>query len=233
MRRSARLAACLAAALATASCTSSNGLTPPMEVGSGTAPVQTTVGMAPSPTTASAALAMTPSDAAPASQAPVAAFPDSPVAREATQAPAIARADPSAAVPEARPQPGPAVSARLKLAPVIGPPQQAAASLGERLAARARQKGIEMGGAGTPTHVLRGYFSQLEDGNTTTVVYVWDVLDPAGNRLHRMQGQVKAKGKGGWSAVPAALMQSIADHTIDEFAQWLSGRGVPTAQSAG
>ncbi len=63
----------------------------------------------------------------------------------------------------------------------------------------------------------------MSEGGSTTVIYVWDVLDPGGNRLHRIQGQAKAKGRGeGWAAVPPAIMQAIADRTIDDFAQWLS-----------
>jgi len=55
------------------------------------------------------------------------------------------------------------------------------------------------------------------------VIYVWDVLDPAGNRLHRIQGQQGASGKGeGWAAVPPATMQAIADQTVDQLMIWLA-----------
>ena len=90
------------------------------------------------------------------------------------------------------------------------------------LAKRARERGIGIAGSGGTgaTHMLKGYFSAMTDGGSTTVIYVWDVLDPAGNRLHRIQGQAQgADGSGdGWSAVPPATMQAIADRTIDEFA---------------
>ena len=75
-----------------------------------------------------------------------------------------------------------------------------------------------------PAYILKGYFSEVSDGGATTVVYVWDVMGPAGNRLHRIQGQARADGPGGWSAVSAKTMQGIADRTIDELAQWLSAR---------
>ena len=76
------------------------------------------------------------------------------------------------------------------------------------------------------THVLKGYFSTMTEGKDTTVIYVWDIYDPAGNRLHRINGQQKAPSVGateGWPAVAPATMQAIADQTIDQFAAWLGG----------
>jgi hypothetical protein len=72
--------------------------------------------------------------------------------------------------------------------------------------------------------VLKGYFSTLTEGGQTTVIYVWDVYDPAGNRLHRINGQQKAPSGGGegWAAVPSATMQAIADSTIDQLSSWLA-----------
>ena len=90
---------------------------------------------------------------------------------------------------------------------------------------RARVIGLAGAGGAGATHILKGYFSAMPEGGSTTVIYVWDVLDPSGNRLHRIQGQAKAEGKGeGWAAVPPAIMQAIADRTIDDFVQWLAAR---------
>ena len=118
-------------------------------------------------------------------------------------------------------------TSRIQFAPIVGSTVEAATPLTQELAKRARERGIGLAGSGGAgaTHILKGYFSAMSEGGSTTVIYVWDVLDPAGNRLHRIQGQAKAEGKGdGWSAVPPATMQAIADRTIDEFAQWLSAR---------
>ncbi|TKD15799.1 MAG: hypothetical protein E5W98_33445, partial [Mesorhizobium sp.] len=89
--------------------------------------------------------------------------------------------------------------------------------------------GITLAGSAgqTPTHVLKGYFSTMSEGKDTTVIYVWDVYDPAGNRLHRINGQQKApsvNGGEGWAAVAPETMQAIADQTIDQFATWLGGQ---------
>lgn len=120
-------------------------------------------------------------------------------------------------------------NARVQFAPIVGTTVEAATPLTERLASRARERGIRLAGASDPatTHVLKGYFSALTEGKETTVVYVWDVYDPAGTRLHRINGQQKVQitGGEGWSSVPSAAMQTIADTTLDQLAAWLSNSG--------
>ena len=118
---------------------------------------------------------------------------------------------------------------RLQVAPIVGASVEAATPLTAELQTRAKQRGITLAGSAdqTPTHVLKGYFSTMSEGKDTTVIYVWDVYDPAGNRLHRINGQQKApsvRGGEGWAAVSPATMQAIADQTIDQFAAWLGGR---------
>jgi len=126
--------------------------------------------------------------------------------------------------------PGPiARNIRMQIAPIVGPSVEAATPLTERLAAKARERGIRLVGSAetaTATHVLRGYFSALTEGKETTIVYVWDVYDPAGNRLHRINGQQKVATSGGegWSVVPPSAMQAIADSTMNELATWLAGQ---------
>ena len=116
-------------------------------------------------------------------------------------------------------------SARIQFAPAIGVSAEAIPPLAARLRSRAVQRGVTVAGSGdtSTTHVLKGYFSAFSDKGETTVIYVWDVLDPAGNRVHRIQGQQKEAGKGqGWAAVTTPTMEAIADRTIDELALWLS-----------
>lgn len=57
-----------------------------------------------------------------------------------------------------------------------------------------------------------GIFFRLADGGKVNVVYVWDVLDANGVRLHRLQGQeaVTARGSDPWAAVTDKVMQDIA-----------------------
>jgi len=115
---------------------------------------------------------------------------------------------------------------RLHFDPIVGATVEAATPLADRLAERAKATGLALAGSTDPstTHVLKGYFSTMQEGRQTVVLYVWDVYDRKGNRLHRINGQQKAGiGKSeGWSAVSAADMQSIADQTIDQLATWLA-----------
>lgn len=121
---------------------------------------------------------------------------------------------------------------RLQIAPIVGASVEAATPLTAELQTRAKQRGITLAGSAdqTATHVLKGYFSAISEGKDTTVIYVWDVYDPAGNRLHRINGQMKAPsaGNGGgadsWKDVSSATMQAIADQTIDQFAAFLGGK---------
>ncbi|KQU78804.1 hypothetical protein ASD12_16575 [Mesorhizobium sp. Root102] len=123
---------------------------------------------------------------------------------------------------------------RLQIAPIVGASVEAATPLTAELQTRARQRGITLAGSAdqTATHVLKGYFSTMSEGTDTTVIYVWDVYDPAGNRLHRINGQQKAPsvksgdsgGGDSWKGVSPATMQAIADQTIDQFAAWLGGK---------
>ncbi len=149
--------------------------------------------------------------------------PNPPVAAEPQAGSMVQAASAAAPVPL---NPGIAARTRLRFDPIVGATVDVAAPLTERLAQRARARGIALAGNADPatTHVLKGYFSTLTEGGVTTVIYVWDVYDPAGNRLHRINGQQKAPaGAGeGWTAVPPATMQAIADTTVDQLASWLS-----------
>ncbi|ESX90720.1 hypothetical protein [Mesorhizobium sp. LSHC412B00] len=146
------------------------------------------------------------------------------IAPAATPAPAV-----GATIPANPAQSAAALSkTRLQIAPIVGASVEAATPLTAELQTRAKQRGITLAGSAdqAATHVLKGYFSTMTEGKDTTVIYVWDVYDPAGNRLHRINGQQKAPSVNaaeGWPAVAPATMQAIADQTIDQFAAWLGG----------
>ncbi len=104
-----------------------------------------------------------------------------------------------------------AASGSIRFLPIIGAPVQAITPLSKQLGAEARAHGLTIKSStdASSEHILKGYFSTLKDGDKTTVVYVWDVLDGSGNRLHRIQGQESVPGGGAdlWSGVPATTMQ--------------------------
>ncbi|HVW56803.1 MAG TPA: hypothetical protein VHC00_14070 [Rhizobiaceae bacterium] len=131
----------------------------------------------------------------------------------------------AAAAPSAAQLAAIAPKTHIQFAPIIGATTEAVGPLSQRLAADAKTDGISIVPANTKgaTHILKGYFSAFTEGPKTTVVYVWDVLDPSGNRLHRIEGQeVTTGGKGaGWASVSPALMEKIADDTMKQFTTWL------------
>ncbi|GEO83920.1 MULTISPECIES: hypothetical protein [Alphaproteobacteria] len=116
----------------------------------------------------------------------------------------------------------------IRFLPIIGAPVQAVTPLSRQLGAEAHGKGLTIKSASDPAseHILKGYFSAFGDNGTVTVVYVWDVLDSSGNRLHRIQGQEKVASSATdpWEGVPASLMQQIGTKTIAEYNSWRQAR---------
>ncbi|WP_421581485.1 hypothetical protein [Shinella sp. M31] len=112
----------------------------------------------------------------------------------------------------------------IRFLPIIGAPVEAVTPLSKRLGAEARSNGLTIRSASdnSSKYILKGYFSAMKDNGGTTVVYVWDVLDGSGARLHRIQGQETVSGTASdpWSAVPARTMEGIAQKTIREYLDW-------------
>lgn len=117
---------------------------------------------------------------------------------------------------------------RIAIAPVVGAPVEPVAVLTKRLSLRAKERGLRLvrSTEGTETHVLKGYFSAFVEGSATTVIYVWDILDMGGNRLHRFQGQENTPANSAsdaWASVPPETMERIADQTAQALAAWFAG----------
>ncbi|MER8696437.1 hypothetical protein NKI77_26040 [Mesorhizobium opportunistum] len=174
-----------------------------------------------------------PAASAPGAQGAATVPPPSSTATTTAGASATTTAGATAAAPLTSAQSAAILSkTRLQIAPIVGASVEAATPLTAELQTRAKQRGITLAGSQdqTATHVLKGYFSAISEGKDTTVIYVWDVYDPAGNRLHRINGQMKAPSvnSGGsadaWKAVAPATMQAIADQTIDQFTAFLGGK---------
>jgi hypothetical protein len=118
-----------------------------------------------------------------------------------------------------------ATTVRMRWAPIIGAPVDKVTPLSRRISARAKEQNIAIVASTdqTATHVIKGYFSVLGEGSNSTVIYVFDILDPAGTRLHRIQGQETVTGSNAadpWAAIPAQTLEAIADKTMADFAAW-------------
>ncbi|KQV64501.1 hypothetical protein [Rhizobium sp. Root1220] len=116
----------------------------------------------------------------------------------------------------------------VRFLPIIGAPVQAVTPLSRQLGSEARSHGfsIKSSNDNSSAYILKGYLSAFSDSGKVTVVYVWDVLDNTGARLHRIQGQesVPSAAQDPWAAVPASVMQQIASKTITEFSSWRQAR---------
>lgn len=116
-------------------------------------------------------------------------------------------------------------SVRVNLAPIVGAPVAAVAPMSKQFSAEARARKLTLVSAGAPgtTHVVKGYFSAFPDNGATTVIFVWDILDAAGNRLHRIQGQKQSPGANeadAWAAVTPQTMEAIAVTSVNELVAW-------------
>ena len=125
-------------------------------------------------------------------------------------------------------QSAPAVNAaiaatQLEIVPLTGAPSGAVAPLSRAMADRGREIGLPFAQRGG-THRLKGFFSVNDDGREVRVVYIWDVLDGSGRRVHRIRGQEvipgSVNGSDPWSAVTRNAMERIGRDTIDRFADW-------------
>lgn len=117
----------------------------------------------------------------------------------------------------------------VRFLPIIGAPVQAVTPLSRQLGAEARAHGLSIKSSNDTSsdYILKGYLSAFSDDGKVTVVYVWDILDGGGARLHRLQGQesVPTAAADPWAGVPASVMQQIASKTIAEFTSWRQARG--------
>ncbi|MBY3053980.1 hypothetical protein [Rhizobium laguerreae] len=117
----------------------------------------------------------------------------------------------------------------LRFLPIIGAPVQAVTPLSRQLGAEARAHGLSIKSSNDASsdYILKGYLSAFSDDGKVTVVYVWDILDSGGGRLHRIQGQesVPTAAADPWAGVSASVMQQIASKTIAEFSSWRQAQG--------
>jgi hypothetical protein len=77
-------------------------------------------------------------------------------------------------------------------------------------------------GDSTATYRVEGYISAIGDVNKVILVYVWDVFDASGTRLHRVSGQEAAEEGAAdpWTAIEFKDIDAAARETIDALADW-------------
>jgi hypothetical protein len=113
---------------------------------------------------------------------------------------------------------------KFALTTVTGIPGKFQVALDESLKkfAMTRDMKLVAFGDNSATYRVEGYISAIGDSNRVILVYVWDVFDASGNRIHRFSGQEPA-GDGGvdpWTAVDLKVIDNAARETIDALADW-------------
>ncbi|MBX5159994.1 hypothetical protein HJB88_24135 [Rhizobium sp. NZLR5] len=178
--------------------------------------------------------ALSRSSSSPAASAPIEGQSLPPPASNGQQLPAQSTQQPTEAQ---QPQQTAALNTRassgrgntVRFLPIIGAPVQAVTPLSRQLGAEARAHGLSIKSStdASSDYILKGYLSAFSDDGKVTVVYVWDVLDSGGGRLHRIQGQesVPTAAADPWAGVPASVMQQIGSKTIAEFSSWRQAQG--------
>lgn len=112
--------------------------------------------------------------------------------------------------------------------PLEGVPQSASTSLSRSLRANGQDKGLSL----VPTnqtsaqYKVKGYFSALSDGSGTLLVYVWDVIDASGKRVHRINGQERStdSNTNPWQSITDEELGNVADRTTTQLKSWIETR---------
>lgn len=112
--------------------------------------------------------------------------------------------------------------------PVTGAPQRSVTTLSRSLKSAALNYDVNLipSNASGANYRVKGYFSALDDGSGTLLVYVWDVLDARGSRLHRISGQQRTSSKSSnpWSSVSSTEIDRVAADTMARLRSWLANR---------
>jgi outer membrane protein TolC len=114
--------------------------------------------------------------------------------------------------------------AKFSFAPITGAPSHILSSLSARIAEESVAQNVALvpSGDAQANYVIKGYLSAVGDSSGTILVYVWDVLDASGRRVHRISGQeTTANGsQDPWLGVDQSVITNVARRTISSLVAW-------------
>lgn len=117
-------------------------------------------------------------------------------------------------------------AARFAFAKITGAPGDLLTVLSDSLnkEAKARKLNIVPEDDTTATYRVRGYVSAVGGPSGTLLVYVFDVLDNRGVRIHRISGQQLGAGASSdpWGGIKETTVKTAAEHAIDDLAAWVN-----------
>lgn len=118
----------------------------------------------------------------------------------------------------------PLAQAKFAFAPVTGAPATVLTNISAELGKEAFAQQVTLVPTNDPaaTYIVKGYLSAVGDASGTILVYVWDVFDTSGRRVHRVSGQETAPGatRDPWAGVDAATATGVARQTISALVAW-------------
>lgn len=130
--------------------------------------------------------------------------------------------------PSVRP-PVTGAAAVFAFAPVEGVPVPILQALSAALNREAVAQHLNVVPNNDPSKVyeVRGFISAIADGQTTRLVYVWDVVDRNGARLHRITGQeaggTPTQASDPWTGIGHETVNLAAKKTVAQLLQWVGG----------
>lgn len=112
--------------------------------------------------------------------------------------------------------------------PVLGPPQSAISQLSSSIRNSAQGNSVTIipKGQTGATYQVKGYFSALDDGTGTRLIFIWDVLDRNGRKIHRISGEERTSSRNAnpWSAIDSGMITNIVERTMQNLRGWMSTR---------
>ena len=114
------------------------------------------------------------------------------------------------------------------LDPITNAPGEMIYAFEDTLKARAptRQLKIVAADDRTADYELKAYLSAVGDYSGTLMIYVVDVFDSAGTRVHRISGQIDAGGSlnDPWANIKdTGVVTKAAQEAIDALGNWIHG----------
>jgi hypothetical protein len=124
------------------------------------------------------------------------------------------------------PAPIKGAEAKFAFAELTGAPATHTMAFSRAISKEATLRKLSVVPAGDPsaTYFVKGYLSAIGGAGGTLLVYVWDVTDTSGQRLHRVSGQEPAGGSSTdpWSGISDDAVANAASRTVDDLVAWVS-----------
>lgn len=140
------------------------------------------------------------------------------------------------AVPAEAQKTAPVSSSRVALAPIMGAPEAVSKQVGGQLSSSLERQRVAVASANDKAdYTLRGYMVATRERAGTKVAYIFDLTDPAGKRVNRIQGEEIAQGgdaRDPWSAISSEVSQRITEKTASSLSATLAGLSPGAAPAA-